>query len=102
VITFFLFSILLSQCARDRVVFFVIAHSFYYSFFFVSFFNRTINSINSYSGVLSPSADRVNFIQKKELTVYDYPMYIISDVEDNQVYLTINMVVHQTSFHLLG
>ncbi len=34
--------------------------------------------------------------------VYDYPMYIISDVEDNQVYLTINMVVHQTSFHLLG
>jgi hypothetical protein len=28
--------------------------------------------------------------------VYDYPMYIISDVEDNQVYLTINMVVHQT------
>ncbi len=33
--------------------------------------------------------------------VNDYDMYIISNVGDNQVHLTINMVVNQASFHLL-
>ncbi len=34
--------------------------------------------------------------------IYDYPMYVISEVDGSQVYLTMYIVVYQTSFHLIG
>jgi hypothetical protein len=77
----------------------ILSHSFSFLFFFLNVreigwcfcygtfiilfilfcfvFNRTINSINSYSAVLSPSADRVNFIQKKELTSHDGRFFFV-------------------------